>query len=457
MSCNDIPSISDLEKTKLRVDHFGEIIDGTPSGTSINPVTGKVLTDLPTTLKNVGFKPASFTFVTGGTLTDSDYDRAVYNPVPTGDDNWYAWGGTTPKTIPPGSTPQTTGGFGENAWLLKTDNVLRPTSREGIRRSYASAGLILVDGSFEFGGTLNGISDVLLHESSGKAYSWAGPFPKIIPPDSSVVGFIDQSGKLSPTSKTLSRTELNAQTDAFFNKLFPDVKTVAHRGFSSIAMENTIWAFQKAKNLGADMLECDIQVTSDGIPVIFHDDTTARLMSGNVDVITSPYSTLAAMTFTGLAGTPYKRESIPRLVDVCDWLLRNDAIFLAEFKRLRSPADVELIINIVKQYGVSDKFVWQCNDIALLKEARKFMPNSKVAYFSNLFEQTSLDELSAMGNSIYMVQYAALNNDSTIGGNCRARGVELATWTSNNSLTLKNLRRQGLKYIITDVNLGRLH
>lgn len=181
MSCENIPSISDLEKTKLRVDHFGELIDGTPSGTSVNPVTGLMLTDLPTTLKNVGFKPASFTFVTGGILNPSDYDKAVYNPAPNGDDNWYAWGGAMPKTIPANSTPQTTGGFGKDAWLPKTDNVLRLLSLEALRRSYSEAGYPFVIGSFEKGGSVVTANQSLLFETDGKGYSWAGSLPKTVP------------------------------------------------------------------------------------------------------------------------------------------------------------------------------------------------------------------------------------------------------------------------------------
>ena len=36
----EIPSLVDLQKTKVRIDHFAELIDGTPSGTSTNPLTG---------------------------------------------------------------------------------------------------------------------------------------------------------------------------------------------------------------------------------------------------------------------------------------------------------------------------------------------------------------------------------------------------------------------------------
>ena len=67
---------------------------------------------------------------------------------------------------------------------------------EALRRSYAEAGFNLVVGSFEAGGTLTSASDVLLQESSGKAFGWAGAFPKVVSAGSGVAGFVDKSETL---------------------------------------------------------------------------------------------------------------------------------------------------------------------------------------------------------------------------------------------------------------------
>ena len=133
MACGDVLSLEDLQTAKKHQIFEAEVITGKAGGvaggadiaTATNQVTWQVQTTLPETLRQLGFKPASFTFVTGGTLAVGDHDKAVYNPAPNGDNNWYAWGGTLPKTVPAGSTPQTTGGFGANAWTAKTDPSLR--------------------------------------------------------------------------------------------------------------------------------------------------------------------------------------------------------------------------------------------------------------------------------------------------------------------------------------------
>ena len=48
---------------------------------------------------------------------------------------------------------------------------------------------------------------------------------------------------------------------------------IAHRGYSDLAPENTLPAFDLALERGYPQLELDVQLTRDGIPVIIHDDT----------------------------------------------------------------------------------------------------------------------------------------------------------------------------------------
>lgn len=152
-------------------------------------------------IRNAGFQPASFDFLTGGTLAPGDRNKAVFNPAPSGDNNWYAWQGAFPKIISPNSTPSTSGGLGDNAWKPVTNNILAPTVMESIRRSYAEAGYNLVSGSFEAGGTLVKANDVLLQERTGKVFSGsAGPVAAGTNP--AIGGFVDKSNALLSDSVT---------------------------------------------------------------------------------------------------------------------------------------------------------------------------------------------------------------------------------------------------------------
>ena len=57
----------------------------------------------------------------------------------------------------------------------------------------------------------------------------------------------------------------------------PGVAISAHRGGSIEAPENTIESFEYSIELGSSYIETDVQLSSNGIPYIFHDDDLKRL------------------------------------------------------------------------------------------------------------------------------------------------------------------------------------
>lgn len=64
--------------------------------------------------------------------------------------------------------------------LFNRTVMLKVHTREALRRTYQEVGLNLVEGSFEEGGKLETIDDVLLEEKTGKVYNWTGSFPKVV-------------------------------------------------------------------------------------------------------------------------------------------------------------------------------------------------------------------------------------------------------------------------------------
>lgn len=59
------------------------------------------------------------------------------------------------------------------------------------------------------------------------------------------------------------------------------IELIAHRGYASIFPENTLAAFAGALDSGARYIETDIQLSKDGVPVLFHDKDMKRLFNVN--------------------------------------------------------------------------------------------------------------------------------------------------------------------------------
>jgi glycerophosphoryl diester phosphodiesterase len=54
---------------------------------------------------------------------------------------------------------------------------------------------------------------------------------------------------------------------------------IGHRGAKGHVAENTLASFQKAIDLGVDMIELDIQLSLDKVPMVIHDTTVERTTS----------------------------------------------------------------------------------------------------------------------------------------------------------------------------------
>ena len=87
----------------------------------------------------------------------------------------------------------------------------------------------------------------------------------------------------------------------------------AHRGFSGQFPENTMLAFEKAVEAGADGIELDVQFSKDGELVIMHDETLNR--TAGVDGFVKDYTLeqLKAMDVSGKWGDRYGSMEIPTL------------------------------------------------------------------------------------------------------------------------------------------------
>lgn len=92
-------------------------------------------------------------------------------------------------------------------------------------------------------------------------------------------------------------------------------KVWAHRGASGYAPENTLDAFQKAVEMGADGIELDVQMTKDSELVVIHDETIDRVSNGKGWVKDYTYEELKKINFNK-THLEYTKEEIPTLEQV---------------------------------------------------------------------------------------------------------------------------------------------
>jgi glycerophosphoryl diester phosphodiesterase len=115
---------------------------------------------------------------------------------------------------------------------------------------------------------------------------------------------------------------------------------IAHRGASGRAPENTHAAFAAALALGAEAIELDCQLSSDGELVVIHDETLERTTDGQGAVGDRSAAELARLDAGSWFDPSYRGERIPRLADVLAQL-RDRVTLNVEIKSARDLGTIE--------------------------------------------------------------------------------------------------------------------
>ncbi|MBI4126669.1 MAG: hypothetical protein HY465_04170 [Deltaproteobacteria bacterium] len=108
---------------------------------------------------------------------------------------------------------------------------------------------------------------------------------------------------------------------------------IAHRGASAETPENTIAAFERAVELGAEAIELDVQVTRDGVPVVTHNDDLSILTGYKGFVHAVPFSTIRELDAGSHFGKKWKDEKIPTLADALTLIGHHRLRVIIEIKQ----------------------------------------------------------------------------------------------------------------------------
>ena len=106
---------------------------------------------------------------------------------------------------------------------------------------------------------------------------------------------------------------------------------IAHRGARSLAPENTLAAFHKAVEVGADAIELDVRLTRDGHVVVMHDRRVDRTTTGNGPVGTYTLKDLKAHDAGSWFDDKFGGERVPTLVEVFE-AMPGDLLIYVELK-----------------------------------------------------------------------------------------------------------------------------
>jgi glycerophosphoryl diester phosphodiesterase len=235
----------------------------------------------------------------------------------------------------------------------------------------------------------------------------------------------------------------------------------AHRGGRALAPENTVPAFDAGLAAGADGLELDVQLSSDGEVVVCHDPTLDRTTDANGPIAARSVAELARISATGRFGVDLEHAwagthaGIPTLREILERYPGPPMII--EIKH-GTPDAARAVVAVIRDAGAIDRVCVGSFGLLALQAVRELEP--KIATSASRKEGQMALYRSWAGLSPGRVPYRALQVPEQAG---RLRVVSprflravhranlaLQVWTVNEEADMRRLFAWGVDGVITD-------
>jgi glycerophosphoryl diester phosphodiesterase len=217
------------------------------------------------------------------------------------------------------------------------------------------------------------------------------------------------------------------------------MKVLAHRGFSGNYPENTMLAFRKAIEAGADGIELDIHESRDGQLVIIHDENLVR--TTGIDGIVSDF-TLAELTKTRASRTKSDAfdTPIPSFEEFCDFASSGSFITNVEIKTNNQwYQDIERkAVDMIRAFGLQDRIIFSSFNWISVMRAKQLAPEIPCGFLYDGNKHLHLaPQTKDAGIQFMHPDFALLDDD--IVAECRENGIGLNVWTINEESQMRRL------------------
>ena len=234
---------------------------------------------------------------------------------------------------------------------------------------------------------------------------------------------------------------------------------LGHRGASAVAPENTLAAFSQAIQDGADGIEFDVRLSSDGAAVVIHDDTLNRtgLVSGAVSALTA--SQLQQIDVGSWFAERFAKETIPTLAAVFDLFASNNGVLYVEMKCAESQATAlaGAVVRQIEEHEIRERVVVESFALSAIAEVKRIDPRVRTAA---LFEPRLSKPLSTLSAQTILKLARKYQADEIAFHRTLARtkavqaakdgGFEVVVWTVDDDTWIERALTGGIKALISN-------
>ena len=226
------------------------------------------------------------------------------------------------------------------------------------------------------------------------------------------------------------------------------IKIIAHRGVSGLERENTCAAFIAAGNRSYYGIETDVHVTKDGKFIVFHDDTTDRLLGIHHVIEETDYETLRSLRLTDLDGTRRGDLVLPSLEEYIRVCKKYGKECVLELKNHFEMKHIREIISIIRSEDWLDHTTFISFDLANCICVRQCLPDQRIQYLVQEVTEEIISQLVQYGFTLD-ADYRTITREQVAA--CRKAGIAVNVWTVNTVETAEKMLEFGVDYITTNI------
>jgi glycerophosphoryl diester phosphodiesterase len=207
---------------------------------------------------------------------------------------------------------------------------------------------------------------------------------------------------------------------------------LGHRGAPAAAPENTLAAFRRALELGADGIETDVRRSADGQLPLIHDEDVARTTGDAGRVGDLPWSALAALD----AGAG---ERIPRLEDALAWAAAARAGGAPPFLNLelKMPGVGHDVLAALARAAYRGPLALSSFDYPTLEEVRRRDGRVELWLLGGGWADDLPDRARAVAATCLALWHGGIDEDTV--ARATAAGLGLVAWTADEPADLRRL------------------
>lgn len=227
----------------------------------------------------------------------------------------------------------------------------------------------------------------------------------------------------------------------------------AHRGASADAPENTMAAFELAILEGADAIEIDLQVSSDGELVICHDESLERLAGFPGFVVQTPWDELKVIDIA-YHRPEFPLMAMPRLADLLDLLEPTNLALNVELKNsiLPMPAIERKAYEMTRDFAKNHRVIFSSFNHQSMVTLLDIDPTLEVAPLYSRVEEADPFLMAGLGMKALHPQWQVLRDDDYVQ-RAHSAGLKMHTWTIDRPGDLRRIIQARPAAIITNVPL----